>query len=319
MAVLVPCVQRTAVGWLWLLTGFLVLAVTSAVAVNQASILVVISHNSAPYTEMEQSFKQHLLEQKAQVTYIDIPLDGQHGIPSSLKDKILGNRIALAYCLGAVAYKTAQSEIQDVPTVAGLIVGGDEVVRSGNSTGVILEFPVETQLEWLKRILPHHRTIGVIYNEHENKGRVERARAAARRFSIEIEAVGVQSPRELPAALEAIMRRVDVLWGLPDAVVLSPQTAKAVLLASFQNRVPLVGISGAWVKAGALFALDWDYQDMGVQTAEMALAILRGNSVTHVPVSTPRKIGYVLNLKTAEHMKINLPSELIAGAVQVIR
>ncbi|MGF1613890.1 MAG: ABC transporter substrate-binding protein [Gammaproteobacteria bacterium] len=282
-------------------------------------LLVILSHHAAPYTEMAQAFKEHLREQKAQVTYIDITLDDKGEIPASFRETLASHKLALVYCLGAQAYKVAKAQAAGVPAVAGLMVNGEDIVRGGNSTGVALEFPIQTQLEWLKKILPQYKTIGVVYNELENKAKIEQAKATAKKLGLAFEVVGLQSPKELPAALGAIMRRVDVLWGLPDSIVLSPQTAKAILLASFHNRVPLIGVSSVWVKAGALYALDWDYQDMGVQTAEMALAILRGGSVAKVPVTSPRKIRYALNLKTAEHMKINLADELIAGAAQVIR
>ena len=83
---------------------------------------------------------------------------------------------------------------------------------------------------------------------------------------------------------------------------------------SFRNRIPLIGLSSAWVKAGSLFSLERDYNDVGAQAAELALKIAGGVSPSSLPPQTPRKAGYVLNRRTAEHMKLELPEGMIDGA-----
>ena len=110
-----------------------------------------------------------------------------------------------------------------------------------------------------------------------------------------------------------------MLWGLTDQLVLSPQTAQAILLFSFRNRIPFTGLSKSWVKAGALYALDRDYADIGAQCGEMALQILRGASTSSLPPARPRKLKYVVNLRTADRMKLKIPESLVDGADQVFR
>jgi putative ABC transport system substrate-binding protein len=90
--------------------------------------------------------------------------------------------------------------------------------------------------------------------------------------------------------------------------------AKPLLLFSFRNSIPLVGLSSSWVKAGALYALEWDYADLGAQAGEMALGILRGARPSAIPTAPPRKTFYTLNLKTAEQMKIQFSDEQKARA-----
>jgi putative ABC transport system substrate-binding protein len=102
-----------------------------------------------------------------------------------------------------------------------------------------------------------------------------------------------------------------------DELVLTPQTAKHILLFSFQNRIPFVGLSTAWVKAGAVYALDWDYTDLGMQCGEMALKVLQGTAINTLPPVIPRKVVYALNQKTARHMKIEIAETLVHGAREV--
>ena len=77
--------------------------------------------------------------------------------------------------------------------------------------------------------------------------------------------------------------------------------------------------SGNWVRAGALFGLDRDYDDIGRQAAEMALAILGGTDAKQVPPAAPRKVCPVFNLKTARQMGIEFQEDVLRGACEVVR
>lgn len=136
-------------------------------------------------------------------------------------------------------------------------------------------------------------------------------------MGLTLDARPIDSPRQLPAALEALAHRTDALWGIPDQLVITPQTARYLLLFSFRNRIPFIGLSPAWVKAGALFSLEWDYRDIGLQCAGQALQILGGAPTEDVPVQAPRQVRYVLNRRTAEQMKISLPASLEKAAARV--
>jgi putative ABC transport system substrate-binding protein len=53
--------------------------------------------------------------------------------------------------------------------------------------------------------------------------------------------------------------------------VYTPETARGILLYSFRKRIPLIGPNEAWVRMGALYALDWDYAEVGAACAHLAL------------------------------------------------
>ena len=129
----------------------------------------------------------------------------------------------------------------------------------------------------------------------------------------------VETPRALPEALDEITRTADVLWGIPDSLVMTPQTAEPILLSTLKSKIPLVGLSASWVKAGALYALDRDYVDIGLQAGELAGKLLHGTSASSLSPVYPRKVAYVLNLKTASLINHEFPQDLIRGALQVFQ
>jgi len=55
----------------------------------------------------------------------------------------------------------------------------------------------------------------------------------------------VNVPQEIPEALDRLDKNSDVFWGMPDQLVLNPQTAKHILPFSFQKRIPSFNASTA--------------------------------------------------------------------------
>jgi len=280
---------------------------------------VIVSHNASPYLEVAEGIRSYFRDQRIPVELDVYHVDGQTGLTRDDSGAALEPGSNVQVTLGSLAYRVAQSDFDDTPTVAGMIMRGEKIESSRNATAVMLEFPIATQLQWIRDVMPRQRRIGVLYDPAHNQKLVDAATELASSMDTEIVAVAIESPRDLPAALRALARRVDVLWGVSDPTALTPQTARQILLFSFRNRIPLVGLSEAWVEAGALFALQSDYPDLGVQCGELAHQILRGASPRSVPASTPRTVLYSLNLKTARHMKLELSESIIRGANRVYR
>jgi putative tryptophan/tyrosine transport system substrate-binding protein len=273
-------------------------------------VLVATSHEAAPYRQALNAFSQDLEQHgvKILLTLASLEGDATKMIPALERAQHDGTRLVLA--LGSLATKSASKS--PLPVVACMVMSSREI--SGLATGVTLEHSVQTQLQWIQRILPGQRSVGLIYNPRENERKVQEAQRVARELGLSFEAWPVSSAQDIPRTLEALGNRIQVLWGLPDGTVLTPQTAKHILLFSFRNRIPLIGPSSPWVKAGALFSLDGDYADIGRQCGRMARDILAGRSPSDIPAEGPRKILYSINSKTAAHMKVELSEAVLGGA-----
>jgi putative ABC transport system substrate-binding protein len=280
-------------------------------------IVVLVSRDAPPYAQAIGGFREYLEERGVKTALRVEALEGDAAKARDVVREVAREGATLIFTLGSLATQTACDQIRDTPIVAGLILDAGELNGAGNVTGVALEFPLETELEWLRRFLPGRDRVGVLFNAEENGAKVERAARLASQVGLDLVALEVNRPQDLPGVLKGLSRRIDVLWGMPDQVVFSRQTAKAILLFSFRNRIPFVGLSGAWVKAGALYALERDYADLGTQCGEMAFQILQGETVASIPAASPRTVAYVLNRKTLRHLKLSIPEDLIRGASKV--
>lgn len=252
---------------------------------------------------------------KAEITVYAVEGRPQE-VAAVLKD-MRRKRPTIVFTLGGLATDMVGAAVYDVPVVAGMVLTKEGISKRPNVTGVALEFPVEIQLEWITRVLPRARTVGVLYHPAENGKKIESAAALAPRYGLALEARQVLEHAETQSAIDALVNVADVVWGIPDETALNPHTAKTFLLFSFRNRIPLIGPSTAWVKAGALYALERDYGDVGAQCGEMALRILRGEHPSTIAPAAPRKIVVVLNLRTANQMRIAVPDEIVRAASSV--
>ena len=280
-------------------------------------VMVVMSRDEGPYQAVIGGLRESL-ESGTRRVPIEV-----HSFQRDAKEARAAVAAARRYgkapivTVGSVATRAALDTDGSAPVIACMIVNDKDLKGKSNATGVVLEFPLETQLEWMKRFVPEGRSIGVLFNPAENSDRIADATRVAKRQGLHLEAREVDRPQALPTALNSLARHTDLLWGVTDQVVLSRQTAEAILLFSFRNRIPFAGLSTSWVKAGALYALERDYTDLGAQCGEMALRVRRGRRVSSMPPETPRRIVYALNLRTAARMKLSLPKELVDGAEQV--
>ena len=283
---------------------------------TEVRIVLIVSSSEAPFKEAITGFREHLARQGVQAGYEVFNLDGDAAKAGPAIQKIKAGGARLVVTLGSMATDAALRDITDIPIVACLVLRTDSLKKASNATGVGLEFPLEVQFAWMQKMLPEVMSIGVLYHPNENQKRINAAAEIARKAGMRLEAREVTAPQDIPSALDSLSRKAGVLWGLADGLTLSPPVAKNILLFSFRNSIPFIGPSAAWVKAGALYSLDWDYTDLGAQCGEMAQKVLAGAAPSSIPAATPRKVLYSLNLNTARQMKIDLPEQLVRGAHQ---
>lgn len=280
-------------------------------------IAVIASQTTPPYQDVATGFQDFLKKEGVAAVFDHYGLSGNAGKASEVIRGIVKQPPSLILTIGTLATQTALLEAGDIPIVAGLVTNLDDLRKSKNATGVVLDFPFVTQFEWMHKLVPEIKNISVLYNPKENQVKIDAAVQAAKKEGLTLLAKEVETPRALPDALESLARSTDLLWGINDQLVLSPQTAEAILLFSFRRGVPFVGLSSSWVKAGALYALDRDYKDLGAQCGELSIKILQGTKASTLAVESPRRILYSLNLKTADHMKLEFSPSVVKNAQQV--
>jgi putative tryptophan/tyrosine transport system substrate-binding protein len=286
---------------------------------ESSRIVVLGGQDSKPYQEVLTGLQQALAKQGITFKIESFISQGNQAKTQNTLEDVKRNGAKLVVTLGSQATQAAAREIRDIPILASMIITADDIRSSPNATAVLLDFSLETQFQWMKRIVPNTGSVGVLFNPKENQTKIDGASKAAKGAGLTLVPRAIETPHALPDALDDVTRTIDVLWGIPDSVVMTPQTAEPILLSTLKNKVPLVGLSRTWVKAGALYALDRDYVDIGQQCGEIAVRLLQGTEAKAIPVTFPRKVMYSINLKTAGTLNLELSPDLIRGAEQVFQ
>lgn len=188
-------------------------------------------------------------------------------------------------------------------------LAGPDALRAG-LPAVPSEVPVDQQALWLAKLVPRAKTVGLLFDPAINTRRAEAQAAALGLAGYRTLLQAVPTPAALPAALEATAGRADVLLALPDGTVYTRESSRGLLLHSFRRKVPLVGPNEAWVKMGALYAVDWDYAEVGAFCA--ALTLREKDSKAPLPPAPRPRV--VVNVKSAQHFGIAWTAEVLSQA-----
>ncbi len=304
-----------------LLAGAVVLAaLLPARAEAPLIISVVLSRDVAPYRQALKGFEEVLRSSGREYKLYEYSAEGSALDPDGLAEKIRSRRPSMILTIGSSATEIVARRITHIPIVFSLVLpssgGGalDGIRAHVNVTGSSMEIPVRTQFVKIREVLPSARRMGVLYDPEVTGPLVESASRVASGMGLELVMLPVSSEKDLVDATGDLGSRIDVLWSVADSTVFSPQGFRQVLLATLRSRVPFVGLSPSFVKAGALLALSVDYQDVGRQSGEQALRVLAGEAPSEIPVTAPRSLSLSLNLNTAKQIQLTIQDEIRAQA-----
>jgi putative ABC transport system substrate-binding protein len=201
-----------------------------------------------------------------------------------------------------------------VPAVHCMVTGDAE--SQVGRLRVPLGASASVHATWLRRLLPAARTVAILYTPAFN------ARSAAQ-MGAELESLGygvITEPVETAALLPQALRRIgkaDALLAMPDPAIYSPELARGLLLFTYRTRTPLLAYSQAWVRAGALYAIDWKSADLGTYCGSLALALLTPTPNAIVPPAMPAP-RVTVNLRVAAQLGLEWTAADLAG-VETIR
>ena len=278
-------------------------------------VLLLSTDESREYDLTVAAFKEHLTQYQPDAECIYHLADSETKLNiSQLVSPKTKSSPAIIISLGPSAAEIAQAAFPDTPLLATMFLQKNMVPHRKNSAAILLQVPMEVQLKWLKKFLPNARRVGILYGPALNRDWVGEATNAAQGKDIEIIPFEINSPKKLQEGLQYISRNADVLLAIPDQTVYSGKTAKEILLFSYRNRIPFVGLSESWVKAGALYAIDIDYGDMGRQIAGLANKILTDGSPGEKSVVQPEEVTYSLNIRTQNYLRLEIANDIIQGA-----
>jgi putative tryptophan/tyrosine transport system substrate-binding protein len=257
-------------------------------------------------------------------------LEGQYDRLPALVADLVRRQVAVIATPGNVPSLAAKAATATIPIVFG--VGGDPVelglVASlarpgGNVTGInfFVNEVAAKRLRLLHDLVPKAVRIAVLLNRG-NPGVTETTlrdvREAAPTMGLQIQmTLNAGTAGEIDEAFATLAReRPDALFVAGDAFFVSQRAQLAALTA--RHQIPATYSVRELAAAGGLMSYGSDLAGMFHQVGAYTGSILKGAKPAELPVLQSTKFEFVINLKTARELGIEVPSALLLIADEVI-
>ncbi|HQR15968.1 MAG TPA: ABC transporter substrate-binding protein [Nitrospira sp.] len=228
-----------------------------------------------------------------------------------------------------VAVEAARRATTTIPIV--MVFGPDPasagVVSSlarpgGNVTGLtsLSADLAPKQLELLKAIVPGVSHVAVLWNPSNpwHKSALAQLEAAGSTLGIRLRRVVVRGPGELDSAFATMAKeRVGGILSLSDPMTFTHRAKLAALALEYQ--LPMMNGLAEYTEAGGLASYWPNTREMFRNAAVYVHRILDGARPGDLPVEQPKTFDFVINLKTAKALRINIPAPVLARADTVIK
>jgi len=191
----------------------------------------------------------------------------------------------------------------------------------GNITGLSSIAPdlEGKRLELLREVVPNLSQVGLFFNSLNpfHIVSMRQARGAAQVLRIKLEPYDVRTSEDLDAAFSALIKqRPDALHILADRVFL--HNRQRIVEFTARHRLPNVNAYRELVEIGGLMSYGPSYEDMHRRAVIYVDKILKGAKPGDLPIEQPTKFTFIVNLRSAKALGLDVPPMLVARADEVI-
>jgi len=216
-----------------------------------------------------------------------------------------------------------------IPTVGAFGLGDPVETRlidrlahpGGNITGIsdVAATLTTKRLSLLKEMSPKLRKVAMLWNKGDlgMTLRYEASAKVAQAIGITVQALGVREPDDFNEAFSVMNS------DLPDAILmvadsLTTLNRKRVFEFAAAKKLPAIYEYDFLVRDGGLMSYGPDLTESFERTAALVDRIFKGAKPADLPFEQPTRYPFVLNLKTAKSIGLEIPPTLLALADEVI-
>lgn len=241
----------------------------------------------------------------------------------TMSERFVKNGVDLILAIATPAAQSVASATDEIPILftavtdpvaARLVESWD--VPGLNVTGVSDIGPIEEQVQLCKDLIPDAKTVGIIYNSSEVNSEVQarQAKEYAEELGLDVEFGTVTSVNDIEQVATSLAAKVDIIYVPTDNTIAS--AIPNLVQVAQEKGLLIVGGEEGQVESGASATISISYYKMGLQTAAMAVRILKDGALpAETAVEKLEDTDLVLNTTYAEEIGYEFPKELLDAAV----
>jgi putative tryptophan/tyrosine transport system substrate-binding protein len=245
-----------------------------------------------------------------------------------LMAELVGSNVDLIVTHGTPAALIAKQATATIPIVVALL--GDPVASGivpslarpgGNITGQSFFSPelAAKRIELLKELMPQVTRIAVVMNPGNPVVMGEELRAmesTATSLKVEIQQVLVREPNEFESAFEHVQDGPAVAVAITDDSMLIANM-RAIAAAVTKRRLVSIG-NKEFAQAGGVMGYGVDFFSTYRRSAVFVDRVLKGAKPADIPIEQATKFQFVMNVRSAKALSLEVPPMLLAVADEVI-
>jgi putative ABC transport system substrate-binding protein len=228
------------------------------------------------------------------------------GYPTAIAAKQTGIPTVIAYGAGD---PVATGLVQSLAHPGGTITGISDDAATLTTKRISL----------LKQLLPNLRRVAILWNrdDHAMELRYETSAKATQKLDITLQMLGVREGDDF----NSVLARMDS--DPPEAILmvsdsLTDSNRQRVYEFTLAKRIPAIYESDALTRGGGLMSYGSDSKESFERAADLAARIFDGARAGDLPFEQPTRYPFVINLKTAKAINLEIPATLMALADEVI-
>jgi putative ABC transport system substrate-binding protein len=214
----------------------------------------------------------------------------------------------------------AKHSIKDIPVVYSVITDPVEagLLRDSNTpenniTGSSDKQNLTLLLQFAKSILPHAKTIGLLYapSEANDLALVNMMKEAAFKHNMEVLSIPIDHVRDMAIRMQAFKHKVDFIY-VGSSGPIQP-SLPGIAKSADKMGIPVFNVESNAVKSGLVLAsFGVNYKEVGKNTGKLIAQVLQGKKVANLTPLYPKTKnhhGYI-HLEKAKALGISLPKNL---------
>lgn len=280
-----------------------------AVWANEFHVLIIKSGDSSLYNTVEEGVISKIREAESQnVEFTSI------SSKSTETSTTAEHKPDIIISIGLAATQAAISIPGETPILSTLIpqqafdtlTNQNAGLKAKGRIGAVYLDPLPERVIALTKIIFGKKKSIAILTSLPNTDYITRLKELCSRQQLKLSITEATEEGNLVKTLSTILLTNDVLLATPDPIIFNRNTAKSILLTSYRHRVPVIGYSESYVKAGALASIFSSPEQIAAHTGEEAIKILSGKT----PQKTfPKYFSVSFNHNVARSLGISLPDD----------